>query len=327
MSWKEMERYLQDVARVPVRDRYDLPDSPHRFPGGAHCRIEISGAENASNLEVMLSEARKRGVMIHRVVSVVKGTALMDNAELHEMSQIGAENQLELVVLPMAARAWDSGRQYATREGYVSGMRMRGHDMAYFFFKELDRCIEAGIRGFLITDEGLLRMLNQMRGEGVIPAEVRFKVSVFAGHATGYGAQLLQELGADSFNPLADCTLPMLASIRSCAPLPLDVYISLVEAMGGFQRLIEAPDIARVAAPVYLKIEPGPSEAELYNTYVDRKWLDDLMIERVRLAEIALDWIQRSEYGLVVNDSKSDLSVPRPTGVAPASLQNSAAQS
>ena len=229
-----------------------------------------------------------------------------------EFSQIGAENHLELVVLPMAARAWDNGRQFTTREGYVSGMRMRGHDMAHFFFKELDRCIEAGIRGFLIADEGLLRVLSEMRADGVLPADVKFKVSVFAGHATGYGARLLQDLGADSFNPLADCTLPMLASIRSCVSLPLDVYISLVDAMGGFQRLIEAPDIARVAAPVYLKIEPGPSEAELYNTYVDRKWLDNLMVERVRLAEIALDWIRRSEHALIINDVRDDLSVPQP---------------
>src|SRR5690606_13108931 len=110
---------------------------------------------------------------------------------------------------------WDTGTQYVTREGYVSGMRLRGHDALNSYLREIDRCIELGIRGHLITDEGVLYLVNKMRQAGVIPADVKFKVSVFAGHATAVGGKLLQELGADSFNPLADLTLPMLASIRS----------------------------------------------------------------------------------------------------------------
>ncbi|GAB6063426.1 hypothetical protein [Deferrisoma palaeochoriense] len=311
MPWKDIENYVRN-AGLSLRERYDLPDSPHRFPGGGHARIEISGAETVSNLEVMVREAEKRGVTVHRVISVVKGTTLMDKQELRDFAQLGAENKLEIVVNPMAARAWDNGRQYLTKEGYVSGMRMRGHDMMYYFLRELDRCIEAGIRGFLTTDEGMLRLTAKMRADGVLPKDVKFKISVFAGHGTAAGGKLLEELGADSFNPLADLTLPMLASIRSGVKIPLDVYISLVESMGGFQRLHEAADIARVAAPVYFKIEPGPSEAALYNTWVDRKMLDDLMVERVRLAEIAMDWIDRSGMEIVMNDYKEDLSIPRP---------------
>ncbi|MFW5855979.1 MAG: hypothetical protein ACOCVB_01765 [Bacillota bacterium] len=315
MSFKKMEEFI-DKSEYSLRERFDIPDSEQRFDGGAHARIEISGIEGVDNLEAMIDEAQKRDVTVHRVISLVRGATLLDDKELKEFAKLGAEHNLELLVNPSANRGWDQGRQYITEEGYVSGMRMRGHDMVYNYLREVDRCLEAGIRGFLVTDEGMLRLLNEMREEGIIPQETKFKVSVFAGHGTGYGGKLLEDLGADSFNPLADMTLPMLASIRqSGLEIPLDVYMSLVESMGGFQRYHESAEIARIAAPVYFKIEPGPSEAEMYNTWVDSRNPDfgnNLARERVKLAQIILEWLERDSNKIVTNDYKEDLSVPEP---------------
>lgn len=316
MAFEKMQKYLEEKTGFSVRERYDLPDSELRFPGGAHARIEISGIETPSNLEEMVKEAERRNVTVHRVISLVKGSALLDDAELKYFAEIGRDNNLEILVNPIASRSWDIGRQYVTEEGYVSGMRLRGHDMMYHYLKNIDRCIEAGIRGFLVTDEGALTVLNGMREEGIIPKNVKFKVSVFAGHGTAAGGKLLQDLGADSFNPLADMSLPMLASIRQGGVnIPLDVYMSLVESMGGFQRYNEAPDIARICAPVYFKIEPGPSEASLYNTWVDSQspdYLDNLAKMRVKIAHLILEWIDKSDYDIVMNDYKEDLSIPQP---------------
>ena len=316
MSFKDMEKFIKENTDFPVRESFDMPDSEKRFDGGAHARIEISGIESVSNLEAMIDEAQKRDVTVHRVISLVRGATLLDDAELKEFAKLGAEHDLELLVNPSANRGWDQGRQYITDEGYVSGMRMRGHDMVYNYLNEIDRCLQAGLRGFLVTDEGMLNLLNQMRDEGLIPKETKFKVSVFAGHGTGYGGKLLQDLGADSFNPLADMTLPMLASIRqSGLDIPLDVYMSLVESMGGFQRYHESAEIARVAAPVYFKIEPGPSEAELYNTWIDAQnpdYGDNLARQRVKLAQIIMEWLDRSEHEIIMNDYKEDLSIPQP---------------
>ena len=316
MAFKDIQNYLENKTPFSVRERFDLPDSDLRFDGGAHCRIEISGIENASNLEAMVREAEKRNVTIHRVISLVKGATLLDDAELKEFAAIGADYDLELLVNPSANRGWDQGRQYVTEEGYVSGMRLRGHDMAYNYLQEIQRCIDAGIRGFLVTDEGMLNLLNKLRDEGILPQDVKFKVSVFAGHGTAFGGKLLQDLGADSFNPLADMTLPMLSSIRQGGvDIPLDVYMSLVESMGGFQRYHESAEIARIAAPVYFKIEPGPSEAELYNTWVDARnpgFGDNLARQRVKLAQIILEWLDRSDHKIVTNDYKDDLSIPQP---------------
>jgi hypothetical protein len=313
MAFSDFKKYLNKTD-FSIRERFDMPDSKERFDGGAHARIEISGIENVSNLEAMIDEADKRNITVHRVISLVKGATLLDDAELKEFAKLGAEHDLELLVNPTASRGWDQGRQYVTEEGYVSGMRLRGHDMVYNYLREIDRCLEAGLRGFLVTDEGMLTLLNKMRDDGIIPEETKFKVSVFAGHGTAFGGKLLQDLGADSFNPLADMTLPMLSSIRQGGVnIPLDVYMSLVESMGGFQRYQEAAEIARIAAPVYFKIEPGPSEAELYNTWSDARnpdFGDNLARQRVKLAQIILEWMGRSEHDLVTNDYKDDLSVP-----------------
>lgn len=317
MAFKEMEDYIKNKTNYPLRERYDMPDSKLTFPGGAQARIEISGIESASNLEEMVKEADKRNITVHRVISIVRGTTMLDDQELKYFAQIGADNDLELLVNPVASRAWDTGRQYTSgEEGIVSGMRLRGHDMLYRYLKNIDRCIEAGIRGFLITDEAALTLLNDMREEGIIPEDVKFKVSVFAGHGTAVSGKLLENLGADSFNPLADMTLPMLSSLRQGGvKIPLDVYMSLVESMGGFQRYDQAAEIARLAAPVYFKIEPGPSEAELYNTWIDSQspnYLDNLAKMRVKIAQIIMEWIDRSDHEIVMNDYKEDLSIPKP---------------
>ncbi len=312
MSFEKIEKYIQEKTAFPLRDRYDLPTSQFTFPDGSHYRIEIAGMENISNLEIMTREAEKRKVPVHRVISTVRGAALMDKKELEEYARFAADNKYEVIINPIPSRGWDSGRQYTTSEGYVSGMRLRGSDKVYEWLKEFDRCLEAGIRGFLIPDEGLLALVTQMRADGVFSDDVKFKVSVFAGHGSPHGGKLLEDLGADSFNPLGDLTLPMLASIRSTVKLPLDIYVSLVESMGGFQRFHECPDIARISAPVYFKIEPGRSEAEMYNAWVDDGLLNHLAAHRVKIAQICIEWVERSGLGLVLKDGGDDLSVPRP---------------
>jgi hypothetical protein len=178
------------------------------------------------------------------------------------------------------------------------------------WLKEFDRCLNAGIRGFLIVDEGLLQTVCKMRAEGVIPKDVIFKVSVFAGHAGALAAKLLTEMGADSFNPLADLSLAMLASIRSVTDIPLDVYMSIVDSMGGHQRNLEADEVARICAPVYFKYEPGVDESSMYNAWRDPSYQNFLVKEKVRYACIAREWCEQK--GLVFNDYTDDLSIPQP---------------
>ncbi|RJQ06478.1 MAG: hypothetical protein C4551_08030, partial [Bacillota bacterium] len=223
------ETYLQNLLAktgLPERDLHELPSSGQTFPDGAHYRIEISGVERASTFEAMVDEASKRGVVVHRAIGVVGGTTLLDTGELKAMAQIAHDARIEVVVVPNQSRGWDTGRQIVTPEGLVSGLRLRGADNLGYAIGDILRCIEAGIRGFLVVDEGLLWVLNQLKRTGDIPPETVFKVSVFAGHANPAGAKVLEDLGASTFNPLSDLSLAMLAAIRKAVRIPMDVYVS-----------------------------------------------------------------------------------------------------
>ncbi|WP_145097704.1 hypothetical protein [Sporomusa sp. KB1] len=296
----------------PERDCYELTASPHRFPDGAHYRNEVAGIENFQVLEAMVDEAEKRQVPIHRIIATVGGATLLTDAELKDMAQLAAAKNIEVIITPCTSRGWDSGRQITTPEGIVSGMRIRGVDNMYYVLKCVERSLEAGFKGFLVTDEGLLTVLGEMRAKGYIPQDVIFKVSVFAGHGTPASAKLLQKLGADTFNPLADLTLPMLAAIRSAVNLPMDVYLALVDGMGGFYRFSEAAEIAKICAPVYFKFEPGKSEGDIYKTWVDTGYKAYLAREKVRQVQAVSDWIKRLAPELVCSaQAVAGLSIPK----------------
>ncbi|CEP67487.1 Peptidase U32 [Moorella glycerini] len=296
-----------------AEDAYDVPSSPYRFPDGAHYRNEVSGIENVANLEVLIEESEKRNVPVHRIICTVRGATLLTNSELRTFARLAAEKKYEIIMTPYPSRAWDTGRMYITPEGYVSGMRIRGMDNTYRVLKDIERCIEAGIRGFLVTDEGLLTILVQMRAEGVLPKDVVFKVSSFTGHASPAGARLLKQLGANTFNPLADLSLPMLASIRKAVDIPIDVYMTLVDSIGGYHRFLEAAEIARVCAPVYFKFEPGRSEGELYKSWAEPGYLNFLTREKVRQVQVTMEWIKRLNPEIICSTAgPEDLAVPKP---------------
>lgn len=287
-----LEKILSKVGLFG-RDRYDLPTSPLAFPDGANYRIEISGVERASTFKAMVGEMEKRKVPVHRAICIVGGSTLVDMKELRDMAQMARDAKIEAVVVVNQSRGWDTGRQVVTSEGYVSGLRVRGTDGLASSLGDYLRCAEAGFRGFLVTDEGMLWLLNELKKTGDIPRETVLKVSVFAGHANPAGARVLESLGATTFNPLADLTLPMLASIRAAVKIPMDVYVELVDAMGGFVRFWEGAEIARVSSPCYFKFEPGLSEAALYRSWVSEDFHANFVREKVRHAEIVMELINR----------------------------------
>ncbi|MEW6082722.1 MAG: hypothetical protein AB1576_13365 [Bacillota bacterium] len=289
-----MDEISRALARLglPTGDRYDLPSSPLAFPDGGQCRIEIAGVERASAMEALARESDARGVPVHRVISTVGGATFLDKAELRDLAQAASGARVEVIVTLGPRRSWDTGRQIATSEGLVSGMRIRGADNAYYYLKDMERCLNAGFRGFLVADEGMMWLLKRLREEGSIPQDTIFKVSVFAGHANPFGARLIEELGANSFNPLADLSIPMLAAIRQSVRLPLDLYVHIVQSMGGFVRYYEAHEMARVCAPCYFKFEPGESEEYIYHPWNTQAFNEHRVREKVRFASIMLEIMQ-----------------------------------
>ena len=305
-----MEKY-----GVPGRDLYELPTSPLSFPDGANYRMEISGVERLSTLEALVDEMEKRDVPIHRLISVVMGSTYLDDEELESFAKLAKEKKMEVIMTPGPRSGWDVGRQIATPEGALSGARIRGSDNLSYLFADMIRCAEMGFRGFLVVDEGALWLLSQMRKEGVIPKDTVFKVSIYAGHANAAGAKVLESLGADTFNPLGDLSLPMFASIRKAVKIPLDVHIILSESFGGFNRMWEGPELARVTSPCYFKIEPGTALAigsGIYRPWTSEDFLAKLVRDKVKYAEIIRDIIDKIHPELKLSEhGPKDLAVPK----------------
>jgi len=313
---KDVGRMMEKVG-IPGQDAYDLPSSTKTFPDGAHYRMEISGVERPKVLEAVIDEATKRDVPIHRLISVVMGATLLDKAELKDFAHKAADARMEVILTPGPRGGWDIGRQLATPEGALSGIRCRGSKALNQTITDIMTCIDLGFRGFLVVDEGELWLLNEMKKNGDIPQDVIFKVSIYAGHANAAGGKVLEMLGAGTFNPVADLTLPQFAAIRQATNIPLDVHIIITESFGGYMRFYDAPEMARVCSPCYFKIEPGPAcaatGAALYKPWVNEDMLADWGRVKVKYAQIIHEIIQENNPDLKLSDlGPADLAIPKP---------------
>ena len=309
-----MEKLTKALGKLgmPGGDLYELPTSPRTFPDGANYRVEISGMETPKVLAATIDEARKQGVPFHRSISVVRGASMLTREQLREFAKIAQDAQVEVIMTPGPRPTWDIGRQIATPEGAISGLRLRGMDSVRHYLMDIERCLEVGFRGFLVWDEGVLSLLNAMKQNGDLPEDVIFKVSIFAGHANPAGIKLVESLGAGSCNPVADLTLPMLAAIRSITSLPLDIHIQLWASMGGFNRIYETPEIARVASPCYFKMEPGPSLAMYLPWGTSEDGLAELGREKIRSMKNIIELVGETHPELKLSQQGAeDLRVPR----------------
>lgn len=294
-------------------DAYALPTSPHTFPDGANYRMEISGVERLSTLEAVVKEVDKQGVEVHRLISTVLGATLVPTKELLEFAQLAHDSKMEVIITPGPRPLWDLGKQIATPEGVISGMRIRGQDNVAYLVSDIVRCTDMGFRGFLVWDEGMLWLLSNMRKNGDIPKDTVFKVSIFAGHANACGAKVLESLGADTFNPVADLSLPMLGAIRQAVKIPMDIHVYLFDSMGGFVRFWETPELARVCSPCYFKIEPGAGVGALYKPWVPQGSLAELAREKVGYALTMKEIIQKENPSLKISRIGAEgLAIPNP---------------
>jgi len=315
----KLDRISAAMAKlgIPGRDAYDLPTSTKRFPDGAWYRVEISGVERPEVLAALIDESHKRKIPVHRAISVVMGATLLDKAELRDFAQMAAAEKIEVILTPGPRAAWDVGRQLVTPEGGLSGLRFRGSDQLRQVIADIMRAVDIGFRGFLAIDEGLLWLLNELKKAGEIPKDVVFKVSIYAGHANAAGCKVLQSLGAASANPVADLSLPQLAAIRQAVDIPLDIHIIITESFGGYIRIYDGPEMARLCAPCYFKIEPGPACAAgpgaLYKPWISSQMLADWAREKVKYAQIIHETIQENfPEATLSKKGPADLAVPKP---------------
>ena len=109
---------------LPRGDLHDLPDSAKRFPDGAQYRVEIPSTEGPRCLEVVLEEAERLEVRVHRI-SQGSGVFLLTDDELDEMARLGATAPVEVSLFARPNAGWDtSATSRAPAGAQLGGVRL-----------------------------------------------------------------------------------------------------------------------------------------------------------------------------------------------------------
>jgi len=249
--FEETRMYVKTLG-LPDGDVYDLPTSEARFPDGAAYRIEVPTVNTAEAAAALLESSDKAGIAINRVTETY-GMFRHTRDELKEYCRLCHDYGAELMLSVGPRATYDTGATVLSPQGVRISYRLRGMDQVLRAIEDIKRGIDLGCRGFLIYDEGMLWVVNQMRKDGKLPSDIIFKTSAHLGHCNPASVKLLESLGADSINPVRDLQLPMIAALRAAITTPLDVHTDNPPGSGGFIRVYEAPEIVRVAAPVHCK--------------------------------------------------------------------------
>jgi hypothetical protein len=295
---------------LPPGDLHDLPTSAKRFPDGAQYRIEIPSTEGPRCLEAVLEEAAALDVRVHRV-SQGSGVFMLTDAELDAFVAGAAAARIELSLFARPNAGWDASAMSRAPAGGALASAVRGQDQLAAVLDDVLRAAEHGVRSVLLADVGALDAFARLRAAGVLPQDMQAKISVMLPVANAATARLLTELGASTLNLPPDLSLPQIAAIRAATDLPIDFYVEAPDALGGFVRLHEIPELIRVAAPVYVKlglrnapdIYPSGSHVEATAVALSR--------ERVRRARLGLELLERSGYAAVCSElGAAGLAVP-----------------
>ena len=303
----EQTRAFVTGMGLPPGDDLRHPDSPVRFTDGGQYRVEIPSVEGPASLQAVFDAADAYGVPVHRV-SQGSGVMLLTDDELDEMARLGATRGIEVSLFVGPRAGWDTGAMATSPAGRIVAPKVRGMDQLLHAVEDVRRACEHGITSVLVTDEGLLSVLGEMRAAGELPAELVLKGSVMLGASNPASIRLLERLGLTTFNVPTDLSLAHLAAIRAATTMPLDIYIESPDDIGGFIRHYEIADIIRVSSPVYVKF--GLRNAP--NIYPSGTHLEATAIaltrERLRRAKIALDLLRRLDPDAVMSP------LPTPAG-------------
>lgn len=299
-----MENTKEFLKKLDIEDTSKEYVSSKRFKDGGQYRFEVPGIQSPKTMKALLSAARQNDIFIHRVTQT-KGIMMLTDEEISEMVELAKEYACELFLSVGPRATYDTSATVHTKEGSRIGYRLRGYENLVYAIEDVKRACRLGVRGILLYDEGLLWVLNKMRSEGEIPANVHFKLSAHAGHSNPAAAKLLEENGLNSLNPVRDLQIAMIASIRNATFMSLDLHTENPKSTGGFIRHYEVPQFIKVASPVYLKT--GGSVAANHN------W-DTTESEAVaRIKQVKLVKRMIDEYcpeAIASPERSSDLAVP-----------------
>lgn len=249
--FEETRAYVKKLG-LPAGDLFDMPTSKARFPDGAAYRIECPTVNSAEAVAALLDTATKMDITINRVTETY-GMFRHTRQEIREYCRLCNQYGAELLLSVGPRATYDTGATVLSPQGVRISYRLRGMEQVLRAIEDIKRGYDCGCRGFLVYDEGMLWLANEMRKDGALPKDIVFKASAHLGHCNPVSFKVLESLGADSINPVRDLQIPMIAALRAAVKTPIDVHTDNPPGSGGFIRVYEAPEIVRVAAPVHLK--------------------------------------------------------------------------
>ena len=252
---EKSRKFLASLG-LPEGDLYDLPTSTERFAedGVSQYGVEIPTMNSAEAVAALLDEADRLGIVINKVDETY-GAFRHTMEELKEYAKLCKDRGVALNISIGPRAAYDTSATRMSPQGSVIAYRLRGMEQVVRALEDAKRICEVGVRGLLVYDEGMMWVLDQARKNGELPKEVVLKNSAHNGQGNPASFSVIKNmLGADSINPVRDLELPMLAALRkTIGNTPLDLHTDNPPGSGGFIRVYEAPEMVRVASPVFLK--------------------------------------------------------------------------
>ena len=301
-----IEDFLQKIGIEEADSNLEI--SEKSFPDGAQYRFEVPGIQNPGAMAALVDATDDYGVKVHRVTQT-KGIMLLTDNEIEEMVDIALDGHMELFLSVGPRATYDTSASANTPEGARIGYRLRGYKNLLYALEDVKRATYLGVRGIVVYDEGLLWVLNKMREQGELAPKTHFKVSAHCGHGNPASAKLMEEIGANSFNPVRDLQIPMMSAIRRAIDISLDLHMENPKSSGGFIRHYEAPEIIRSAAPVYLKTGGAVAAHHGWETTKSQA------AERVRQVYLVQSMIDRYyPDAKISNLGTKDMSLPNKSG-------------
>jgi hypothetical protein len=236
----------------PDGDCFEMPTSSKKFDDGSDFKIEIPTVNSVEALGALLEESTSINIRINRVTETY-GIFRHTKSEIKQMVQLCKEYGCDFVMSTGPRASYDTSATAVSTQGKTIAYRLRGQEQIIRAIEDIKRAIDLGVVIFLIYDEGLLSLLNEMRKINILAENIKFKVSAHCGHGNPASFKLLESLGANSINAVRDLQLPMIAALRNAISIPIDCHTDNPIGSGGFIRVYEAPEIVRIASPVYLK--------------------------------------------------------------------------
>jgi hypothetical protein len=287
-----------------------------RFPDGAHFRVEIPSVENLRVLEAVLDAAHGHGIVVNRV-SQGSGAMLLSEAELREIAVVAAEAGVEVSLFVGPREGYGVGAHPRSEDGAGHASQLRGLRGLRYAIEDVARAAEAGIRSFLVADQGLLILLREMQAAGELPADCGWKISVAMAPSNPAALVVLAGLGATTINIPSDVTTAELGELRAATALPIDLYVESPDSLGGVVRGNELADLVSVGAPLYAKF--GLRNSRPLYPAGEHLVEEAIAIARTKVARaaVALEWVARLDGALVQSGPGAEgLCVPQPIPVS-----------